>query len=40
VHSAAPPSKGAREPDSPFAALGALRDALTQRERDKENSST
>jgi ATP-dependent RNA helicase SUPV3L1/SUV3 len=40
VHSAAPPAKGGREPDSPFAALGELRDALTQRERDKENSST
>lgn len=41
VHSAAPPRKGAgTETDSPFAALGALREALAQRSKDKEKSST
>ncbi len=31
LHSAAPPVKSGADPDSPFAALGALRDALEQR---------
>jgi ATP-dependent RNA helicase SUPV3L1/SUV3 len=38
VHSAAPPRKVGIEADSPFAALGALRDVLAK--RSKENSST
>lgn len=41
IHTAAPPRKGAVvEPDSPFAALGALRDVLAERGKDKEKSST
>lgn len=37
IHSAAPPARVGIEPDSPFAALGALREALAK--RDKETSS-
>jgi ATP-dependent RNA helicase SUPV3L1/SUV3 len=38
IHSAAPPRRGAIEADSPFAALGALRDQLAK--RSKESSSS
>jgi ATP-dependent RNA helicase SUPV3L1/SUV3 len=38
VHTAAPPRRGAVEADSPFAALGALREELAK--RSKESSST
>jgi ATP-dependent RNA helicase SUPV3L1/SUV3 len=31
VHTAAPPRRGGIDPDSPFAALGALRDELAKR---------
>jgi ATP-dependent RNA helicase SUPV3L1/SUV3 len=35
IHSAAPPKKGGIDPDSPFASLGALRDALAKQAREK-----
>lgn len=35
MHSAAPPKKGGADPDSPFASLGALRDALAKQAREK-----
>jgi ATP-dependent RNA helicase SUPV3L1/SUV3 len=34
VHSAAPPRRGGVDPDSPFAALGALREELAKRSKD------
>jgi hypothetical protein len=37
VHTAAPPRRGGIDPDSPFAALGALRDELAK--RGKESST-
>jgi ATP-dependent RNA helicase SUPV3L1/SUV3 len=37
VHTAAPPRRAGIDPDSPFAALGALRDELAK--RGKENST-
>ncbi len=38
IHSAAPPKKGGIDPDSPFASLGALRDALAKQAREKNPS--
>jgi ATP-dependent RNA helicase SUPV3L1/SUV3 len=38
IHSAAPPKKGGVDPDSPFAQLGALRDALAKQAREKNPS--
>ncbi len=39
IRSAAPPSKkGSVDPDSPFASLGALRDALAKQAREKNPS--
>ncbi len=38
LHSAAPPKKGGIDPDSPFAQLGALRDALAKQAREKNPS--
>jgi ATP-dependent RNA helicase SUPV3L1/SUV3 len=35
--SAAPPKKGGIDPDSPFAQLGALRDALAKQAREKNS---
>jgi ATP-dependent RNA helicase SUPV3L1/SUV3 len=35
MRSAHPPKKGGADPDSPFASLGALRDALAKQAREK-----
>jgi ATP-dependent RNA helicase SUPV3L1/SUV3 len=38
TRSAGPPKKGGVDPDSPFASLGALRDALAKQAREKNPS--